>query len=106
MPQLTVKIPTLRRWGKKMAVAVDTSFFEAIGGNSPRLSHDLNDGDVIWLTLDVPDSYLLQPRHWEVLPLEASANKLLNADTVKREEFESALRKKLRRDIRRRSRRE
>ena len=102
MPQLTVKIPTLRRWGKKMAVAVDTSFFEAIGGNSLRLSHDLNDGDVIWLTLDVSDSYQLQPRHWEVLPLEASANKLLNADTVKREEFESALRKKLRRDIRRR----
>lgn len=97
MPQLTVKVPTLRRWGKKMAVAVDTSFFGAIGGNSPRPSHDLNDGDVVWLTLDVSDDYRLQARHWEVLPLEASADKLLNAETVKREEFESALRRKLRR---------
>ena len=96
MPQLTVKVPTLRQWGKKMAVAVDTSFFGAIGGNSPRPSHDLNDGDVIWLTLDVSDDYRLQTHHWEVLPLEASADKLLNAETVKREEFESALRRKLR----------
>lgn len=95
MPQLTVKVPTLRRWGKKMAVAVDTSFFGAIGGNSPQPSHDLNDGDVIWLTLDVSDGRLCR-RHWEVLPLEASADKLLNADTVKREEFESTLRRKLR----------
>lgn len=96
MPQLDVKIPTLRRWGKKMAVAVDTSFFGAIGGNSAHPSHDLNDGDVIWLTFDVSDDYRLQPRHWEVLPLEASTAKLLNADTIKREDFESALRKKLR----------
>ena len=96
MPQLTVKIPTLRRWGKKMAVAVDTSFFGAIGGNTARPSHDLNDGDILWLTLDVSDGYRLQPRHWEVLPLEVSAAKLLNADTIKREEFEGTLRKKLR----------
>ena len=96
MPQLLVKIPTLRQWGKKMAVAVDTAFFEAIGGSTPRPSHDLNEGDVVWLTLDVSDDYRLQPRHWEVLPLEASANKLLAADAVKREEFENALRRKLR----------
>ncbi len=96
MPQLLVKIPTLRQWGKKMAVAVDTAFFEAIGGNTSQPSHDLNEGDIVWLTLDISDDYRIQPRHWEVLPLEASANKLLAADAVKREDFESALRKKLR----------
>lgn len=96
MPQLMVKIPTLRQWGKKMAVAVDTAFFEAIGGNTPYPSHDLNEGDILWLTLYVSDDYRLKPRHWEVLPLDASATKLLAADAVKREEFESALRKKLR----------
>ena len=97
MPQLQVKIPTLRQWGKKMAVAVDTSFFGAIGGNSPHPSQDLNEGDIIWLALDVSEDYQLRPRHWEVLPLEASARKLLAADPVKREEFETTLRKKLRR---------
>lgn len=97
MPQLIVKVPTLRQWGKKMAVAVDTSFFAAIGGNTPRPSHDVNEGDIVWLTLDVSDDYRLQPRHWEVLPLDASTDKLLAADAVKREEFETVLRKKLRR---------
>src|SRR3970282_1174863 len=31
MPQLQIKVPTLRRWGKKMAVVVDRSFFQAMG---------------------------------------------------------------------------
>src|ERR1700677_4297088 len=31
MPQLQIKVPTLRRWGKKMAVVVDEAFFSALG---------------------------------------------------------------------------
>jgi hypothetical protein len=31
MPQLQIKVPTLRRWGKKMAVVVDRPFFDSIG---------------------------------------------------------------------------
>ncbi len=31
MPQLQIKVPTLRRWGKKMAVVVDRPFFNALG---------------------------------------------------------------------------
>ena len=49
MPQLQIKAPTVRRWGSKIAVAVDAPFFEAIGGASAAPSHDLNDGDIIWL---------------------------------------------------------
>ena len=45
MPQLQVKVPTLRRWGAKLAVAVDGPFFSAIGGHSCHPSQDLNDGD-------------------------------------------------------------
>ncbi len=33
--------------------------------------------------------------HWEVLSLEASSKKLLAADPIKREEFESLVRRKL-----------
>ena len=85
-----VKIPTLRQWGKKLAVAVDSPFFEAIGGKTRHQSQ-------VWLVMAVSDDFKLQPRHWEVLPLEVSANKLLAADRGKREEFEAALRGKLRR---------
>ncbi len=31
MPQLQIKVPSLRRWGKKMAMVIDRSFFEAMG---------------------------------------------------------------------------
>jgi len=97
MPQLQVKGPTLRRWGTKLAVAVDRPFFEAIGGSSSSPSQDLNDGDIIWLVPQITDDYRLIKYHWEVLSLEESSDKLLSAETVKRHEFEDTLRAKLHR---------
>lgn len=95
MPQLQVKVPTLRRWGTKLAVAVDQPFFTAIGGPSEEPSTDLNDGDIIWLVPRINDDYTLQRFHWEVLSLEESSNKLLSAKTVNRQDFENILRGKL-----------
>ncbi len=99
MPQLQVKVPTLRRWGSKMAVAVDRPFFQSIGGPSPAPSRDLNDGDIIWLVPGLSRNnegrYQLSREHWEVLTLEESSKKLLAAETVQRKTFEQALRNKL-----------
>ena len=98
MPQLQIKAPTLRRWGSKIAVAVDRPFFDAIGGPSQNPSQDLNDGDVIWLAPELSDDggrYRLSPGHWEVLTLEQSSEKLLAAKTVRREAFEQTLLGKL-----------
>ena len=44
MPQLEIKVPTLRRWSSKLAVAVDKPFFEAVGGPSEQASQDLDEG--------------------------------------------------------------
>ena len=96
MPQLQVKAPTLRRWGTKLAVAVDLPFFEAIGGASGNPSHDFGDGDIIWLVSHVSEEYQLESVHWEVLSLEDSSDKLLAAETIRRGEFEEALRARLR----------
>ncbi|MBC6438003.1 MAG: hypothetical protein GDA52_07675 [Rhodobacteraceae bacterium] len=95
MPQLQVKGPTLRRWGTKLAVAVDRPFFDAVGGPSDAPSNDLNDGDIVWLVPRITDNYRLVEDHWEVLSLEEASNKLLAAETVKRAEFEQSLRDKL-----------
>ena len=95
MPQLEVKAPTLRRWGKKLAVSVDLPFFMAIGGPSEQPSHDINEGDILWLVPQVDPKRGLIRHHWEVLSLEASSHKLLSAKPVKREEFETDLRSKL-----------
>ncbi len=99
MPQLQVKAPTLRRWATKLAVAVDRPFFDAIGGPTETPSRDLNDGDIVWLVPRVTEDFQLVEHHWEVLSLEASSEKLLSAETMKREEFENSLRAKLRRVI-------
>ena len=76
MPQLTIKVPTLRRWGAKLAVAVDKPFFSAIGGPSNAPHQDLNEGDIIWLVTQLepgPSGQLtLRRHHWEMLTLEAS----------------------------------
>lgn len=98
MPQLQIKAPTLRRWGSKVAVAVDHPFFESVGGPSPSPSHDLNDGDIIWMVPELVEEdgcHRLSRGHWEVLTLEASNEKLLAASTIQRETFERTLLSKL-----------
>ena len=99
MPQLQVKVPTLRRWGSKVAIAVDRPFFESIGGPSLSPSHDLNDGDIIWLipelTLNNEGRYQLSRGHWEILTLEETSEKLLAARPIQRKTFEQELQRKL-----------
>ena len=100
MPQLSIKVPTLRRWGAKLAVAVDKPFFSTIGGPSDRPRRDLNEGDIIWLVTRLepgPSGELMLLRHhWEMLTLEASEDRLMAAGPMTRHAFERALRVKLR----------
>ena len=99
MPQLEIKVPTLRRWGSKVAVAVDRPFFESIGGKSEQYSQTLTDGDIIWMVPQMIEDdegrYVLSRGHWEVLTLEASNSKLRASKTMGLDEFELTLRKKL-----------
>lgn len=46
MPQLQIKVPALRRWGKKMAVVVDRSFFDSIGDMDDV--SDISNADIAW----------------------------------------------------------
>ena len=100
MPQLEIKVPTLRRWSSKLAVAVDSQFFESIGGPSENPTQDLNEGDIIWLVPEferrTDHSIRITRGHWEVLTLEASRPRLLAAETIPRSDFEDTLRRKLR----------
>ena len=95
MPQLQTKVPMMRQWGTKMAVAVDVSFFEAIGGASDSPSRDVDDGDIVWLVVEITKERCLEVKHWEVLRLEDSNDRLLAAERIKRHEFEDHMRSKL-----------
>jgi hypothetical protein len=49
MPQLQIKVPTLRRWGKKMCVLVDGSFFDALGKMEEVA--DVSNCDIAWFVV-------------------------------------------------------
>ena len=49
MPQLQIKVPTLRRWGKKMAVVVDRGFFDAMG-KMDTVRH-VSNCDIAWFVV-------------------------------------------------------
>jgi hypothetical protein len=54
MPQLQIKVPTLRRWGKKMAVVVDRDFYAALAPMD-RVS-DISNCDIAWFIVDFAES--------------------------------------------------
>jgi hypothetical protein len=99
MPQLQIKVPTLRRWGKKMAVVVDRQFFEALG----RMEEveDLSNGDIAWFTVDFEEdstgrSFKLVRGDVHVTTLERATEGLTGGTPVTLNEFEKDIRSKLR----------
>ena len=54
MPQLQVKVPSLRRWGKKMAVVVDEDFWEALGPMD-SVNH-VSNCDIVWFIVGYDES--------------------------------------------------
>lgn len=67
LPQLEIKVPTLRRWGKKMFVAIDKPFFDWL----PSIDHvdDISNADICWLSfkLDTTSSPYHQLQHDETV---------------------------------------
>lgn len=54
MPQLMIKVPTLRRWGHKMVVVVDEPFFDAM---DPMEEADhVSNCDIVWVVAAFDDS--------------------------------------------------
>jgi len=91
MPQLQIKVPTLRRWGKKMAVAVDSGFFGAL---SPMQAvGDVSNCDIAWFVLDIleeddSDRAQLVRNTVHLTTLERAVEGLTAGTPVSREEFE------------------
>lgn len=97
MPQLQIKVPTLRRWGKKMVVVVDKSFFESLG-EMERVEEQSN-CDVIWylvdfVRLDNMESFKLVVVDRIFTTLERAIEGLTGGDPVALEEFEQQILKK------------
>jgi Restriction endonuclease NotI len=98
MPQLQIKVPTLRRWGKKMAVVVDRAFFDSIG-EMDRVA-DLSNADIAWFVVgfeDVAGSPHARLLRDEVrfTTLERSVEGLTGGKPVPLPEFEQRIKSKV-----------
>lgn len=98
MPQLQTKIPTLRRWGKKMIVVVDEAFFQSMG----YMEHvpEISNSDVVWWLVDfVRDApgepFRLVTTRQVYTTLERAIEGLTGGNPVAKSEFEHRIRIKL-----------
>lgn len=98
MPQLQIKVPSLRRWGKKMAVVVDRSFFQAMG--KMRTVPSISNCDVAWFVVqfeEVDGAYRLVRDEVQYTTLEDSVEGLTAGVPVSLEVFEKRILAKLKR---------
>lgn len=89
LPQLQTKIPSLRRWGKKMAVIVDEAFFYEMA-EMEAVNH-ISNGDIVWIVVgyEEEDGELrLRKREVHCTTLEDAVVGLTAGRPVARDEFE------------------
>lgn len=94
MPQLQIKVPTLRRWGKKMAILVDRAFFLSMG-DMKRVEH-LSNCDVVWFLADFvrepgEDRFKLVIVEEFGTTLESAIEGLTGGEAVSLEEFQERI---------------
>ncbi len=98
MPQLQIKVPSLRRWGKKMAVVVDEDFFAALGPMD-KVSHPSN-ADILWFVVGYTETgghAQLERRFVRMTTLERAVEGLTAGRPVTLDTFEARIRQKLNR---------
>ena len=97
MPQLQIKVPTLRRWGKKMVIVVDVPFFQSMG--EMRTANHPSNADIIWVLVDFVERADSPHLHLEVVgqhatTLENAIEGLTGGTPVTRDQFERRIRDK------------
>jgi len=97
MPQLQIKVPTLRRWGKKMAVVVDRPFFESLG--KMEEVKDVSSCDIAWFIVQYEEKEdgraELQPHVVKLTTLERAVEGLTGGTPLSLTEFEARIRAKV-----------
>ncbi len=96
MPQLQIKVPSLRRWGKKMAVVVDEAFFAALGPMD-HVRH-VSNCDIAWFIVrfeETGQGFILHPSVMRLTTLERAVEGLTGGTPVSADVFEERIRAKL-----------
>jgi hypothetical protein len=96
LPQLQTKVPTIRTWGKKMAVVIDEAFFGSLVGLEREKY--LSNSEIAWFVVRHEST----TRGWKLVPgevvfskLDSSVKALTGGVPLSKEKFEEQLRRKL-----------
>jgi len=89
MPQLQIKVPTLRRWGKKMAVVVDEDFFKAMG--RMKTVDEISNCEIVWFVAKYDEKLRLSTEGVYLTTLDESVDSLVAGLAVSQSEFEQRI---------------
>lgn len=92
MPQLQIKVPALRRWGKKMAVVVDEDFYSALG--EMRQVKEISNADIAWFVIRYNEQgkeAVIEPSFVELTTLESAVEGLVGGAPVSLQRFEEKI---------------
>jgi hypothetical protein len=98
MPQLQTKVPTISRWGKKMAVVVDKDFYEALGEMNEVQNEDVSGSEIIWFVVKYVDSgelYRVELESVHLTTLDEAVKGLTGGHPVSMETFEIRIKERV-----------
>ena len=97
MPQLQIKVPTISRWGKKMAVVVDKAFWGSLG--EMREVRDLSNSEIVWFVVSygrpVRGRFSLERHQAHFTTLSHAVEGLTGGTPVSLENFEHEIRARM-----------
>lgn len=97
MPQLQTKVPTISRWGRKMAVVVDREFWNSLG--LMREVKDLSNSEIVWFVvtyeLSADGRFQLKRDQLHFTTLNSAVEGLTGGTPMSLERFESQIRARL-----------
>jgi hypothetical protein len=97
MPQLQIKVPTISRWGKKMAVVIDRAFWDSL--SEMREVKDLSNCEIVWFVVSFAPSkdgrFALQRHETHFTTLDNAVDGLTGGTPMSLDRFEQQIRARL-----------
>jgi hypothetical protein len=97
MPQLQIKVPTISRWGKKMAVVIDRAFWNSLG--EMREVRDLSNCEIVWFVVSfapaIDGRFSLRRDATHFTTLDNAVEGLTGGTPMSLERFENQIRDRL-----------
>lgn len=96
MPQLQIKVPTISRWGKKMAVVIDEPFWNSLGEITEV--NDISNCDIAWFVMRYQKDgsrFRLARGSLHLTTLDRAVEGLTGGKPTSLSDFENTLRAKL-----------